>query len=127
MSVVSESVAEWCGAPGRRGNGNGRLASARGEDAGETLVRQENLSEPGLGYAELGGTGTRGMKTFGGKRGERRRMYHPRKGRCISHNRVEFALSCNDDGQQRRCGIAVGTHNNMLYDLVIRQEPLLAV
>jgi len=99
VSVVSESVAEWWDAPGRCGEGDGWLLLA---GAVETLVRQENLSEPGA-WGELGGTGTRGMKTFGGKRGDRRRMYHPRKGRCISHSTVEFALSCNsDDSQQRR-------------------------
>jgi len=57
-------------------------------------VRHENLSEPGRWYGEVGGTGMRGTKTFGGNRGDRSRMYHPRKGRCISHSTVEFALSC---------------------------------
>lgn len=101
VSVVSESVAAWWDAPGRRGDGDGYGGGrvfpmgARGGDVGEeTLVRHENLSEPGRWYGELGGTGIRGTKTFGGKRGDRSRMYHPHKGRCISHSTAEFALSC---------------------------------
>jgi hypothetical protein len=50
VSVTSESVAAWLEAPGRRGDGDGRMPPARasGGDLGdERLVRQENLSEPG--------------------------------------------------------------------------------
>jgi hypothetical protein len=45
VSVVSESVAEWCDASGRRGERDSRLLLA---GAVGTLVRQENLSEPGV-------------------------------------------------------------------------------
>lgn len=90
-------------------------------DAGVALVRQENLSEPGLWYGELVGTGSNGTKTFRGNRGDRRRMYHPRNGRCISHNTVEVALSCSTVimGRPPHRSLGIGTHNNILYDLVV--------
>lgn len=66
------------------------------------------------------------MKTFRGKRGDRKRMYHPRSGRCISHNTVEFALSCNHGSNNGVCGLAIGTHDDMLYNLIVRQEPFLS-
>lgn len=80
MRVTSESVEEWDDA-GKRGDGEGILSGMFGWDAGTTFVRHENLSEPGRWYGELGVTGTSGIKTFCGKRGDRKRMYHPRNGR----------------------------------------------
>ena len=44
-------------------HGGGKRKSVA--DVVETLVRKENLSEPGVWWGELGGTGTKGMKTFG--------------------------------------------------------------
>jgi hypothetical protein len=90
VSVTSESVEEWIAA-GSRGEADGRLADTADGDA--TLVRHENLSEAGEWYGELGGTGRRGTKTPRGKLGARRRIYHPRKGRCISHSTFDVALS----------------------------------
>jgi len=90
VSVTSESVEEW-DATGTRDEGEGRLADTGGGDA--TLVRHENFSELGEWYGELGGTGTRDTKTPRGKLGARKRIYHPRKGRCISHNTFDVALS----------------------------------
>ena len=54
-------------------------------------------------------------------------MYHPRNGRCISHNTAEFALSCNHGLNNGICGLAIGTHNDMLYNLIVRQEPFLSM
>ena len=46
VSVISESVAEWWDPPGRRGERDSRLLLLVG--AVEVLVREKNLSEPGV-------------------------------------------------------------------------------
>jgi len=90
VRVASESVEE-CIAPGTRDEKEDRLADAG--DGGATLVRHENLREAIEWYGELGGTGRSGTKTPRGKLGARRRIYQPRKGRCISHSTFDVALS----------------------------------
>ena len=90
VRVTSESVEEWI-ATGTRDEEGDRLADAG--VGGATLVRQENLRAAGEWYGELGGTGRRGTKTPRGKLGALRRIYQPRKGRCISHNTFDVALS----------------------------------
>ena len=117
MRVTSESVEEWDDAPGRRGDGEGILAGEFGWDAGATFVRHENLSEPGRWYGELGGTGTRRTKTFCGKRGDRKQMYFPQ------HARIRIVLQSWSTNSVY--GLTIGMHHDMLYNLILRQEPFL--
>ncbi len=70
------------------------------EDSGKStggvgmLVRVLNVMAASVCSTELADTGVSGMNTPGGKVGERRRMYHPRIGRCIDHSTVLVALCC---------------------------------
>ena len=70
------------------------------EDSGRStggvgmFVRVLNVMAASVCSTELADTGVSGMNTPGGKVGDRRRMYHPRIGRCIDHSTVLVALCC---------------------------------
>ena len=106
------------------------------EDSGRStggvgmFVRVLNVMAASVCSTELADTGVSGMKTPGGKVGERRRMYHPRIGRCIDHSTVLVALCCARFSMWHEHTLHElysfeTTYHNIFYDLIVPKEPFL--
>jgi len=67
-------------------------SAASNGDEGYAFVRHEKDKAASAKFGEEGGTGRRGIKTPGGKVGDRMRMYHPFFGRWIIQQMVDVWL-----------------------------------
>lgn len=69
-------------------------STVEGDEEGEMFVRELKERAASVWRGDEAGTGVNGMNTPGGNVGERMRMYHPRRGRCIDHWTVLVGLCC---------------------------------
>lgn len=89
------------------------------------LVRVLNDIAASVCRTEPEETGVKGIKTPGGKVGERRRMYHPLRGRCMDHSTRPVALCCDHINKLILRNVLNEPHHDILDNLLICKKPFL--